>query len=143
MKYTFDAFVIGRIIVLFLLLPLEQKILAQKVQLKILTLQLQNQIEVIEILDKKFELYLNREEIHAKISDLAFQLNQKYLNQEVVFVAVLDGSFMFVSELMKQIQFPCQVSFIKMKSYEGMQTSGNIKELIGLTSDLKKKNVID
>jgi hypoxanthine-guanine phosphoribosyltransferase len=143
LKYTFDAFVIGRIIVLFLLLPLEQKILAQKVQLKILTLQLQNQIEVIEILDKKFELYLNREEIHAKISDLAFQLNQKYLNQEVVFVAVLDGSFMFVSELMKQIQFPCQVSFIKMKSYEGMQTSGNIKELIGLTSDLKKKNVID
>jgi hypoxanthine phosphoribosyltransferase len=142
LKYTFDAFVIGRIIVLFLLLPLEQKILAQKVQLKILTLQLQNQIEVIEILDKKFELYLNREEIHAKISDLAFQLNQKYLNQEVVFVAVLDGSFMFVSELMKQIQFPCQVSFIKMKSYEGMQTSGNIKELIGLTSDLKKKNVI-
>jgi hypoxanthine phosphoribosyltransferase len=105
-------------------------------------LQLQNQIEVIEILDKKFELYLNREEIHAKISDLALQLNQQYLGQEVVFVAVLDGSFMFVSELLKQVQFSCQVSFVKMTSYQGMQTSGNVKELIGLTSDLKEKQVI-
>jgi len=97
---------------------------------------------VIQVLDKTFEVYIDRERIAAEVQTLAARINTDYANQEVIFIAVLNGSFMFASDLMKNISLPVEITFIKVSSYRGTETTGRVDELIGLNSDLKNKHVI-
>lgn len=97
---------------------------------------------MIQLLDKKFEIYFEEELIQKRIKILADQINKQYVNGEIYFVSVLSGSFMFTSDLLKHISVPCQVSFVKLSSYSGLNSTGTIKELIGLTADLTNKDVI-
>jgi len=97
---------------------------------------------VIQVLDKTFEVFITREEIQDEVSSLAKQINVDFQNEEVVFIAVLNGSFMFASDIMKSIDLDCEISFIKMSSYQGTESTGRVDELIGLNNNLKDKNVI-
>lgn len=97
---------------------------------------------MIQILDKKFEIFISRQEIDEKIQELGTTINQQFQGNEVVFVSVLNGSFMFSSDLLKTIDLVCEISFVKMKSYAGTSSTGKVDELIGLDQNLEGKYVI-
>lgn len=98
--------------------------------------------QIIRIKDKEFKPYISTSNISLAVAAVAEQINQELKNEDVVFLAVLNGSFMFASDLMKQIQLPCTISFIKLASYHGTSSSGTVNELVGLTEDLTDKTVV-
>lgn len=98
---------------------------------------------MIQVLDKTFELYIGADEIASKVKGLADRINSDYAGQELVFIAVLNGAFMFASDLMKCINIPAEITFVKVSSYKGgMNSTGRVDELIGLITPLKNKHVI-
>lgn len=97
---------------------------------------------MIQVLDKSFEEFITRDEIDREIRSLGKTLNETYAGKEVVFVAVLNGAFMFASDLMKQLDLDCEISFVKMSSYQGTKTTGKVEELIGLNTEVHNKHVI-
>ena len=96
----------------------------------------------IEIDKKNFELMLEYEQIKKRIRLLAIQLNIDFENRIPVFIGVLNGSFIFLADLIKEIHISSEVSFVKVSSYEGDKCSGKIKEEIGLQIPLKDRDVI-
>jgi len=96
----------------------------------------------VQIKDKKFELYISEKEIQKSIQQVAKQINTDYKGEEIVFVGVLNGAFMFASDLLKEINLTCIISFVKVQSYKGTSSTGEVHELIGLTTDIKDKHVI-
>ncbi len=76
------------------------------------------------------------------MNQVATKINTELKNEDVVFLAVLNGSFMFASDLMKEVSLPSKISFIKLASYHGTSSTGNVSELIGLTEELKDKTVV-
>lgn len=98
---------------------------------------------MIQIVDKTFETFLSAEKIQDEIQSVANQINADYTGKEVVFIAVLNGSFMFASDLFKRITLDCEISFVKVSSYKGTTaSSGRVDELIGLNTNIEGKNVI-
>ncbi len=94
------------------------------------------------IKDKNFVPYLSSEEIQLKVKALAAQLNKDYKGTQPLFIAILNGSFMFAADLFKEISLSCEISFMKLSSYQEMASTGNIKELIGLNENVFKRDVI-
>ena len=97
---------------------------------------------MIQVLDKSFEEFITRDEIDREIQSLGKTLNETFAGKEVVFLAVLNGAFMFASDLMKVVDLSCEISFVKMSSYQGTKTTGKVEELIGLNTDVSDKHVI-
>ena len=96
----------------------------------------------VQIKDKDFELFLSEAEIQTEISKLAVRINKDYAGKDVIFLGILNGAFMFIADLLKGIDLDCEVSFIKVSSYKGTSTTGNVHELIGLVNSLKDKHVL-
>jgi hypoxanthine phosphoribosyltransferase len=97
----------------------------------------------ITLYGKTFSKYISSQEIITAVKSVAERINSDMKSEELpVFLSILNGSFMFTSDLMKHIQFNCLLSFIKLSSYNGMSSSGEINELIGLNFDLTGKTVI-
>ena len=101
-------------------------------------------MDKIQILDKKFKLFIPYEKLDAAIDKVASELNNdfKECDDVPVMLCVLNGSIMFMSELMKRVNFDCQLISIKLSSYEGTQTSGKVKQAMGLTSSIEGRRVI-
>lgn len=97
---------------------------------------------VIQLHNKKFEIFIAEEEIHFAIEAMAKQIEADFYDDVPVFIGVLNGSFMVVSDLLKKYNQPCEVSFVKMASYEGTQTTNAVKQLIGLNQNLEGRSVI-
>jgi hypoxanthine phosphoribosyltransferase len=97
----------------------------------------------ITLYDKVFSKYISTGEITNAIKNVAESINSDMKNEDLpVFLSILNGSFMFTSDLMKYINFDCLLSFIKLSSYDGLSSKGEIKELIGLNFDLTGKTVV-
>ncbi|WP_276360168.1 hypoxanthine phosphoribosyltransferase [Daejeonella sp. H1SJ63] len=96
----------------------------------------------IEIDDKTFDIMLEYEQIKKRIRLLAIQLNVDYENRIPVFIGVLNGSFIFLADLIKEVDIPSEVSFVKVSSYKGDKSTGRVKEEIGLQMSLKDRDVI-
>lgn len=97
----------------------------------------------ITLHDKVFSKYISSGEILDAVKNIAECINNDIKNEELpVFLSILNGSFMFTSDLMKYINFDCLLSFIKLSSYDGLSSKGEIKELIGLNFDLTGKTVV-
>jgi hypoxanthine phosphoribosyltransferase len=97
----------------------------------------------IEIEDKEFDLLLEYDQIKKRIRFLGIQLNVDYENKVPIFLGVLNGSFIFMADLIKEINISSEISFVKVSSYGGNDTSsGVIKEVIGLDINLKNRDVI-
>lgn len=99
-------------------------------------------MESISIHDKKFRLYISSDEIQRKIKELGVQLGQELDGKELIFLVVLNGSFMFASDLLKELNIPARISFVKLASYDGTQSTGQVRELIGVNEILKDKVVV-
>lgn len=96
----------------------------------------------MKIKDKTFVPYLREEDLQRAIGKIAAAINRDYAGQKPVIVAVLNGAFMFTADLIKKLEVDLEVSFVKVKSYEGTKSSGEVKQLLGLESSLKGKDVI-
>lgn len=99
---------------------------------------------MIKLHDKTFEPYLSAQDIQKAVLEVAGSLKKDYANNDrpPIFIAILNGSFMFASDLMKELNFDLELSFVKFSSYEGTQSTGVINELIGFTQDLKGRDVV-
>lgn len=97
---------------------------------------------MIHLNDKTFEVFIHEVEILKEISSLADTINSEYQGKEIVFIAILNGAFMFASDLIKSISNPCEISFVKVSSYSGTSSKGRVDELIGLNTELENKHVI-
>ena len=96
----------------------------------------------IQLHDSKFDTYIFEEEIIARIVMLAEQIDRDYAEKKPLFLGVLNGSFMFVSDLLKRITIPCEVSFIRLSSYQDTKSTGKVKEVLGLTEDVRNRHVV-
>ncbi len=99
-------------------------------------------METIQLLDKKFKIYIKEEDILDRIKTLAHQINEDLKGEDVIFMSILNGSFMFASDLFKDIDMDTQITFLKLVSYDGTSTSGTVKRLIGINEDIKDKTVV-
>ena len=99
-------------------------------------------MSLIKVHDKSFEIYLSEDAIQKKVQELAQQINRDYKGRRPLFIAILNGSFMFASDLFKQLTIDAEICFIKLHSYKGMTSSGNIITAIGLDQDLFNRDVV-
>ena len=99
-------------------------------------------MSTIQVLDKTFEPYLKEAAIQEKITELAGQLNQDYAGKRPLFLSILNGSFLFTADLFKQITIEAEVSFIKLASYKGTSSTGNVITAIGLDINVKDMDII-
>lgn len=97
---------------------------------------------VIQVLDKKFEPFITADQIQAKVSLLANQINEDYADKKPLFIPILNGSFMFASDLFKELTIEAEICFIKLASYKGTKSTGNVMTSIGLDIPLKDRNII-
>ncbi|MFN5479597.1 MAG: hypoxanthine phosphoribosyltransferase [Chitinophagaceae bacterium] len=96
----------------------------------------------ITILDKTFRPYLSKEQIQAAIESIANRINTEYQDKNPLFIPILNGSFMFASDLFKRITIPAEISFIKLASYKGTHSTGNVITAIGLETEIYQRHVI-
>jgi hypoxanthine phosphoribosyltransferase len=96
----------------------------------------------IQLHDKSFEIYLSEQEIQEKIKGIAARLNEDYKNKRPLFIAILNGSFMFAADLFKFLTIDAEICFIKLASYRGMKSSGHVITAIGLDVDLYDRDVV-
>ena len=99
-------------------------------------------MDTIQIKDKRFKVSITEDRILSEVKRVADQINRDYEGQEPVFLAVLNGSFIFASDLLRAIRLSCEISFVKLASYQGVSTTGKIRELIGLNVDITGRPVI-
>ncbi len=99
--------------------------------------------KTIKLKDLKFNVMIPAAEIDQAVERVANQINTDYAEVETpIFMGVLNGSFMFMSDLMKKIEFNCELSFVKLASYEGTSTTGKVKSLIGVNSSIEGRHII-
>lgn len=96
----------------------------------------------IKIHDKVFEPYIDSTTIQEAITNIASKIHHDYIGKRPVFLGVLNGCFYFATELIKKIDFDCEVSFVKVASYAGTQSTGNVRQLLGLDQSIKGRHVI-
>lgn len=99
-------------------------------------------MNAIQIEDKEFEIFLEHDNILKRNRLIGIQLNVDYEDRCPVFIGVLNGSFLFMADLLKEITISCEVGFVKVSSYQGSQSTGLIKEAFGLPDNLNGKDVI-
>lgn len=112
-----------------------------KYQLIIFAPYFKNQ-KMIQLHDKSFEPFIAAEEIDFALANMAKQMDDDFFDDIPIFIGVLNGSFMVMSDLMKHYRGMCEVNFVKMASYEGTQSTNTVKQLIGLDHDLEGKTVV-
>lgn len=99
-------------------------------------------MNTIQIKDKKFRLSIPESEIQAAVRNVAEAINHDIADKNPLFICVLNGAFMFAGDLMKNVNVPCEITFIKLASYDGLYTSGVVKEIIGLSESVVGRNVV-
>lgn len=99
-------------------------------------------MSIIRVHDKQFEPYLTADKINARIKELAQQLDKDYAGKKPLFIAILNGSFIFAADLFKALSIDAEICFIKLASYKGTKSSGQVITAIGLDTDLFGRDVV-
>jgi hypoxanthine phosphoribosyltransferase len=99
-------------------------------------------MSTIKVHDKTFGVYLSAEKIQERVKAMAETLNEEYEGRRPLFIAILNGSFMFAADLFKYLSIEAEICFIKLASYKGMRSSGKVVTSIGLEQDLFGKDVV-
>lgn len=99
-------------------------------------------MSIVKIHDKTFKISYSEEDILKKVKAVADRLNKDMAGKNPLFLAVLNGSFIFAADLMRMITIPCEISFVKLASYQGTMSTGKIKEVIGINEDLSGRTVV-
>lgn len=97
---------------------------------------------MIQIHDKKFKPFIKFAEIDKAVAKIADRMNKDLHDKKPLFIAVLNGAFMFASDLFHKIDFPCEITFVKLASYSGTKSTENVRQLIGIDEDIVERNVV-
>jgi len=98
--------------------------------------------EVITIKEKQFELFIEQEVIEQGIKRVAEQMNSELAEKNPIFLAVLNGAFMFAGELMKEVSIASEITFVRLASYQGTATTNRVQEVLGLNESIKGRSVV-
>lgn len=99
-------------------------------------------MQEVTILDKDFTVMISRKQIENRVKEIAAQLNEEYKDKNPVFIGVLNGAFLFMADVFRNIETPCEVSFIRVSSYSGTSSTGNMKQVVGLSGNLQGRHII-
>jgi len=99
-------------------------------------------MKTIQVQDKTFSSFISAEKIEDAVTNMAERINSDLSGKNPLFLVVLNGAFIFASDLIKKIDIPCEISFVKLSSYVGTQTTSLVRELIGLDEVLKDRTVV-
>ena len=99
-------------------------------------------MSTIKLHDKLFEVSIPREQIEQEVKRVANEINNDYKGKRPLLLGVLNGSFMFVADLMKNLNIECEISFVKLSSYQGTNTTGQVRELLGLSESIEGRDII-
>ncbi|QJW91880.1 hypoxanthine phosphoribosyltransferase [Spirosoma taeanense] len=97
---------------------------------------------MLTIKDKTFVSFITADAIQARIQSLAEQINQDYANKQPLIVVVLNGAFMFAADLMKHLTIPCEITFIRVASYTATESTGQLKQILGLHQSIEGRDLI-
>ena len=96
----------------------------------------------VTIKDKTFSVSISSEQIQKRIEELSIKISQDLKEKQPIFICVLKGAFLFAADLLKKMDFDCEITFIRVSSYLGTESTGQIKNLIGLTEEIKGRTVV-
>ena len=99
-------------------------------------------MEPITVKDLRFNISIPAEDIKRRVAELAAQISSDLEGRNPLFLAILNGSFMFAADLMRGITTPCEISFVRLSSYTGTESTGSVHELIGLNEDRSGRTVV-
>ncbi len=99
-------------------------------------------MDKITIYDKEFVLTMPEEDILQRIDSIAQRINNDLAGRNPLFLIVLNGAFMFAADLLKRVTIPCELSFVKLASYQGTTSTGTVKEVIGINEDLSGRTIV-
>jgi hypoxanthine phosphoribosyltransferase len=99
-------------------------------------------MSVIQVLDKKFVPFINEVTIQNRVKELAVQLHKDYNGKQPLFIAILNGAFMFAADLFRELTIDAEICFIKLASYKGTKSSGHVLTSIGLDADITGRHVV-
>ena len=99
-------------------------------------------MEKIKLHDKWFKVMIPAQEIDAAVERVAKQLDERYAGRTPIFLGVLSGSFLFLSDLVRKVSFDCQLAFVKISSYNGTQSTGNVTQQLGIDFDIEGRDII-
>lgn len=97
---------------------------------------------IVKIKDKTFKTSITEAEIKERVKQLAAQISHDMEGKNPLFLGVLNGAFIFAADLMREMTIPCEISFVKLASYQGTISTGKIKEIFGINEDLTGRTVV-
>ena len=99
-------------------------------------------MSIVQIKDKRFKTFISEDEIQQRVKAVADKINHDMEGKKPLLLAVLNGSFVFAADLMRHITIPCEISFVKLASYEGTVATGKVVEVMGLNEDITGRDII-
>ncbi len=96
----------------------------------------------VTVLDKTFEVYLTKEEIAERVADLGKKISLAYQDKPLLLIGMLNGAFMFCADLHREIATPSEITFVRYKSYQGMESTGEVNQLLGINRDLSDLHIL-
>ena len=99
-------------------------------------------MSIVQIKDKRFKTFISEDEIQQRVKAVSDRINHDMEGKKPLLLAVLNGSFVFAADLMRHITIPCEISFVKLASYEGTVSTGKVVEVMGLNEDITGRDVI-
>lgn len=99
-------------------------------------------MKTLQIHDKTFRIFIDETTILERVNALANRIEADYSEEPPLFIAVLNGSFIFAADLLKRVQVPCEIQFVKVSSYHGTQSTGKVQQVLGLSQSIQNRKVI-
>lgn len=99
-------------------------------------------MDKVTVKDKNFKVFISEEDIRKRVKEGAAEISRDMSGKRPLLVAVLNGSFVFAADLMRELDFPCEISFVRMASYAGTSSTGKVRELIGLSESIEGRSVV-
>lgn len=99
-------------------------------------------MSIVKIKDKTFETSISEADIKTKIKEVAARINKDMADKNPLFLGVLNGAFIFAADLMREVTIPCEISFVKLASYQGITSTGKVHEVLGINEDLTGRHII-
>jgi hypoxanthine phosphoribosyltransferase len=97
---------------------------------------------IVKVHDKEFETFIRAEQIQSRVAEIASMINIEYNGKRPLFIGVLNGALIFMADLVKNITVECELAFIKVSSYSGLESTGKVRNLIGLSDSVKDRHVV-
>ena len=98
--------------------------------------------KTIQVKDKRFAVSIPEEQIRREVQRVAAEITRDHAGEEPVFLVVLNGAFIFAADLVREVNLPCEISFVRLASYQGMASTGIIREIVGLSVDVTNRPVV-